>query len=302
MATDKSVSTGHTNPDAITGAPASHPGATGIGSASGAATGAAIGMIGGPIGAIIGAVAGDIVGGGVGHAAGEWNDPSDETYWKDEYKNRSYGKSADFDQDLAPAFRYGSTMAAKSAAVAGSEGIKSDSSTAVAEHPGFAAYETQAKSGWDKVRGTSKLSYDQARGAIADAYDRKIRLHEEQLSATKDRVQTGEARIRKEIITENKTIEVPIEREELVIERHAVSGMAAAGTEIGSEEIRIPLSEERVTLKKDTVVTEEVSIGKKKHMETQTVGGEVRKEKLVVDGDTTSNASGVRESLPGRNA
>ena len=78
MATEKDtiVNTAHTNPDAITGAPGSHPGATGIGSASGAAVGAALGAIGGPVGAIIGGVAGAAVGGGVGHSAGEANDPS----------------------------------------------------------------------------------------------------------------------------------------------------------------------------------------------------------------------------------
>ncbi len=73
---DTYVNPTHTNPDAITGAPGSHPGATGIGSASGAAVGAALGAIGGPVGAIIGGVAGAAVGGGAGHAAGEANDPS----------------------------------------------------------------------------------------------------------------------------------------------------------------------------------------------------------------------------------
>ena len=78
MATEKdpTVNAAHTNPDAITGAPGSHPGATGIGSASGATVGAVLGAIGGPVGAIIGGVAGAAVGGGVGHSAGEANDPS----------------------------------------------------------------------------------------------------------------------------------------------------------------------------------------------------------------------------------
>jgi phage tail tape-measure protein len=81
MTTEKnlSVNPSHTNPDPITGAPASHPGATAVGSASGAATGAALGALGGPIGAIIGGVAGAAVGGGVGHAAGESHDPSAAT-------------------------------------------------------------------------------------------------------------------------------------------------------------------------------------------------------------------------------
>ncbi len=77
MTTEKDAMTGlHTNPDPITGAPGSHPGATAIGSASGGVTGAVLGAIAGPVGMVIGAVAGAAVGGGLGHAAGEANDPS----------------------------------------------------------------------------------------------------------------------------------------------------------------------------------------------------------------------------------
>ena len=66
----------HVNPDPLTGAPGSHPGATAIGSASGAATGAALGALAGPIGAVIGGITGAAVGGGIGHSVGEANDPS----------------------------------------------------------------------------------------------------------------------------------------------------------------------------------------------------------------------------------
>ena len=166
MATENTT-TGHKNPDAITGAPGSHPGATGIGSGSGALTGAALGAIGGPVGAIIGGIAGAIVGGGVGHAAGEANDPSDDAYWKDEYKNRSYyDKSHDYDQDVAPAYQYGSKLAAPTSATS-SVGTTATPST-------FDKVEDTAKQGWEKVKGSSKLSYDQVRSHVRDAYDRKV--------------------------------------------------------------------------------------------------------------------------------
>ena len=161
MATENT--TGHTNPDAITGAPGSHPGATGIGSASGAATGAALGALGGPIGAIIGGVTGAIVGGGAGHEIGEAHDPSDAAYWKDEYKNRSYyDKSANYDQDVAPAYAHGSSLA----------GTTTKTGTATP----FATVEDTARKGWEKVRGTSSLSYDQVKTHVQDAYDRKVSL------------------------------------------------------------------------------------------------------------------------------
>ena len=166
MATEKTTPTaGHTNPDPITGAPASHPGATGIGSASGAATGAALGAIGGPVGAVIGGIAGAAVGGGVGHSIGEAHDPSDAAYWKNEYKNRPYfNKSANYDRDVAPAYHYGSSLHSQSA-VQAQQGSTSGST--------FNRLEERARREWDKVRGQSSLSYEEARNPIQDAFERR---------------------------------------------------------------------------------------------------------------------------------
>jgi hypothetical protein len=159
MITEKKTE-GHTNPDAITGAPGSHPGATAIGTASGTAAGAAIGMVGGPVGIVVGGVVGGIVGAAIGHGAGEWNDPSDQDYWRSEYKNRKYyDQSADFDQDLAPAYRYGSNMGMQLPTAAPTRN--------------FSAIEDTARNEWDTVKGKSKLSYEQARDAMSDAYNRK---------------------------------------------------------------------------------------------------------------------------------
>ena len=64
--------------------------------------------------------------------------------------------------------------------------------------------------------------------------------------------------------TTTQTVEVPVTREELVVERVPVSGQVpATGATFGSEEIRIPLSEERATVSKQAVVREEVRVGKK---------------------------------------
>ena len=58
----------------------------------------------------------------------------------------------------------------------------------------------------------------------------------------KERINRGEVRVRKDVVTENQTIEVPVTREELVLERVAVSGNTPApSANIGSgQEIRIP--------------------------------------------------------------
>ena len=172
MVTEKDTK-GHTNPDAITGAPGSHPGATAIGAASGAATGAAVGMAGGPIGAAIGAIAGGVVGGYMGHGAGEWNDPSDQAYWKSEYRNRPYNSdsSVDFDNDLAPAYQYGSNMGMQGA---GLGSAATAGGVAPAKAGSFDSISETARKDWDKIRGKSKLTFDQAKNAMSDAYTRKV--------------------------------------------------------------------------------------------------------------------------------
>lgn len=109
---DKNLEPVHSNPDAITGAPGSHPVSTGIGSAAGAATGAAIGVLGGPIGIAIGIIAGGVAGGLIGKGVGEIADPTDElAYWRHAHKGRDYVlPEHDFDRDLAPAYRYGGAI------------------------------------------------------------------------------------------------------------------------------------------------------------------------------------------------
>ena len=118
---------------------------------------------------------------------------------------------------------------------------------------------------------------------IADEGPR-IQLLSEVLRVRKDRVQRGEVRLRKEVVTENQNIQVPVTREELVIERVPVEGREATGQNLGGEsEIRVPLSEERVSTEKVPVVREEVRVGKRAVSETRNVSDQTRKEELRVD-------------------
>ena len=61
----------------------------------------------------------------------------------------------------------------------------------------------------------------------------RIQLLGEVLRIHKDRVSRGEVRIHKEVITEQQTIQVPVTREELVIERIPVTGQTTAAGTIG---------------------------------------------------------------------
>jgi uncharacterized protein (TIGR02271 family) len=137
--------------------------------------------------------------------------------------------------------------------------------------------------------GTSGASYTDRDTSTTDLQSpRRIKLYGEVLRVHRDRVQRGEARIRKETITETQNVQVPVTREELVIERVPVSGeQAAPGATIGSEseDIRIPLTEERARVEKEPVLREQVEVGKRQVTNNETREETVRREELRVDND-----------------
>ena len=91
-----------------------------------------------------------------------------------------------------------------------------------------------------------------------DGNNETICLHKEELDINKNKVQSGEVIINKEVV-EEKTVEVPVTHEEVVIERKVIN-KEVTDTPIGpSETIRIPLREEQVQVSKQTVLTEEIT-------------------------------------------
>ena len=135
---------------------------------------------------------------------------------------------------------------------------------------------------------TTGASTHAATAQVAGREADTIQVKEERLHAEKRPVETGEVTVRKEVHTETKTLEVPVQREEVVIERTPVHGRAAtegvaAGDIREGEQIRVPVREEQVNVSKEPVVTEEVKVGKRVVQDTERVSGEVRKEEVKVD-------------------
>jgi uncharacterized protein (TIGR02271 family) len=129
-------------------------------------------------------------------------------------------------------------------------------------------------------------NYDYGTEAPKATDAQNIQLYGEVLRVHKDRVSRGEVRLRKEVTTTTQTVEVPVTREELVLERVPVSGQVpATGAAFDSKEIRIPLSEERATVSKQAVVREEVRVGKKQVADVETLDEQVRREELTIDQD-----------------
>lgn len=107
--------------------------------------------------------------------------------------------------------------------------------------------------------------------------DAKMTLREEQLNIEKERVKTADVDIHKEVVAEEKNITVPVAREELVVEK----GEYDHGKK--KETMRIPLSEERIDVDKDTVPLNDVSVHEEQSQDTKTVEETLKKEKLEKD-------------------
>lgn len=124
----------------------------------------------------------------------------------------------------------------------------------------------------------------------------RVRLHEEQLIAQKRSEEAGEVRIGKEVIEEQQSIDVPLRREEVYVERRPVSGEVTDG-EIGDDrtEIRVPVMEEEVEVQKRTVATEEITAGKRAIEETHRVTDTVRREeaRIETNGDVEVRGEGT---------
>lgn len=138
-------------------------------------------------------------------------------------------------------------------------------------------------SGFDQTIGT---------GTAVGSGERRIQLRGELLRAVKERVQKGDIRLRKEVVTENQTVNVPVSREEVVIEQVPASGARPVSGRIGEEgDIRIPVSEEQVKVNKEPVVTGEVRVQKRTVQGTQQVSDQVRHEEVKVENEGDVNVT-----------
>ena len=123
-------------------------------------------------------------------------------------------------------------------------------------------------------------------GAPRPAMDgeQTLELREEELRARKHAVQTGKVELAKEVVSEQRTIDVPVTHEEVTIERRAVDHQPS-DSPIGETDatISIPVRQEQVTADKRAVVYEEVNVGKRAVQDTEHVSETVRREQAVVD-------------------
>lgn len=110
---------------------------------------------------------------------------------------------------------------------------------------------------------------------------------EEQMHVGKERRESGHVRLRKYVESENVEETIPLERDEVVIEREPiVGGEPVQGHEFGeAEEETFTLYEERPVVGTESTPVERVHMRKERVTRDETVQGKVRRERFEVDRD-----------------
>jgi uncharacterized protein (TIGR02271 family) len=111
---------------------------------------------------------------------------------------------------------------------------------------------------------------------------------EEQLQVGTQSREAGRARLRKYVVTEEQSVQVPVTREEVRIEREPITegnvGEAMDGPAISEEEHEVVLHEERPVVQKEAVPVERVRLGKEQVTDQETVTEQVRQERIEAEG------------------
>jgi uncharacterized protein (TIGR02271 family) len=112
---------------------------------------------------------------------------------------------------------------------------------------------------------------------------------EEELSVGTETRERGRARLRTYETTEQQTVTVPVQREEVRVEREPITDAnldaATSGPAISEEEHEVTLREEEVVVDKRAVPKERVRLDTETVTDERQVSEEVRKEQIEVQGD-----------------
>jgi len=136
----------------------------------------------------------------------------------------------------------------------------------------------------DGVDSTGTVGHDTSGPTTDDAMTRS----EERLNVGTRSEESGRARLRKHVVTEQQTVTVPVTHEEVRLEREPITdanrGDALAGPDLSEEEHEIVLTEERPVVQKETVPVERVRLDKDVVTEQQQVTQDVAHEEITTDG------------------
>lgn len=136
--------------------------------------------------------------------------------------------------------------------------------------------------------GTEYATGTVGRDTSGPSTDDAMTRSEQRLNVGTEQQEAGRARLRKYVTTENVTHTVPVQREEVRVEREPITeanrGAAMDGPELSEEEHEVVLHEERPVVEKETVPVERVRLDKETTTDQETVSEEVAKEHIDTEG------------------
>jgi len=146
---------------------------------------------------------------------------------------------------------------------------------------------------------------DRVAAARITETDEEIRIPvlEEELTATVRSQEAGAVRIAKDVVAEERTLEVPVTEERVRVERRVIDRPASPADIDAFEDqvIEVPLRTETVDIDKQARVKEEVVVGKEAVQRTERVSDTVRKERVFVEEEGAVDTTVIDESA-GRSA
>lgn len=282
-----------------------------LGALGGGAAGAMAGMVLGPVGAVVGA----LIGGTVGSlASGAAVDAVDKVDNDNTVSGVGTGASTDANTATGINTGYNTTTGATMTNMGNDiPGVQTGGmTTAGADTRGVTEKITDVVTGDrmdDKTGGTtsgmtggSAISADYNTAAYGTYEGRQItradyekmpeqdrmrvQLIQEELHVDKATRQAGEVTVSKHVVEEQVQVPVTLQREEVVVTRHAVDrpvDAATAGEAFTDQTIRVPVHEEVAQVTKTAHVAEEIEIEKRSVSEQRTISDTVRHEELDVN-------------------
>ncbi|MFF0666722.1 DUF2382 domain-containing protein [Streptomyces tendae] len=155
---------------------------------------------------------------------------------------------------------------------------------------------TRGEAGGKDLRGTAGGTAGTAGGMTGrqDAMEREamrgdqaMTRSEEQMHIGVERHESGRARLRKYVVTEEVQQTVPVTHEEVRVVREPITDAnrdeAMAGPEISEAEHEVTLHAERPVVETETVPVERVRMTTEELTENETVRGQVRKERIEAE-------------------
>jgi uncharacterized protein (TIGR02271 family) len=140
----------------------------------------------------------------------------------------------------------------------------------------------------DADRGTDERDVA-GREATSRATDDAMTRSEEELEVGTAQRERGRVRLRKYVTTEQQQVTVPVQREELRVEREPITDAnvdaATSGPDLAEAEHEVVLREEEPVVEKRVVPRERVRLGTETVTDEREVTEEVRKEQVEVEGD-----------------